>query len=91
MTNRSSNSLIYGSRAICQAMFCVYINVNVESGLLCNSQQLRNFWPLGGDLKTAQQGCQMVYFRTKNRNLGKFWRTLQWKMLVYFMDFWSIL
>jgi hypothetical protein len=25
--------------------------------------------------------CQMVYFQTKNPNLGKFWRVLQWKML----------
>jgi hypothetical protein len=25
----------------------------------------------------AGQGCQMVYFRTKNTNLGKFWRILQ--------------
>jgi hypothetical protein len=37
------------------------------------------------------QGCQMVCFLTKNPNLGKFWRVLQWKMLVYFMDTWSIL
>jgi hypothetical protein len=28
----------------------------------------------------------MVCFQTKNPNLGKFWRVLQWKMLVYFMD-----
>jgi hypothetical protein len=27
----------------------------------------------------------MVYFQTKNTNLGKFWKVLQWKMLVYFM------
>jgi hypothetical protein len=33
----------------------------------------------------------MVYFQTKNPNLGKFWRVLQWKMSVYFMDIWSIL
>jgi hypothetical protein len=33
----------------------------------------------------------MVYFQTKNPNLGKFWRVLQWKMLVYFMTIWSIL
>jgi hypothetical protein len=39
----------------------------------------------------ATQGCQMVCFQTKNPNLGKFWRVLQWKMLVYFMDSWSIL
>jgi hypothetical protein len=35
--------------------------------------------------------CQMVDFRTKNPNLGNFWRVLQWKMLVYFMDSWCIL
>jgi hypothetical protein len=33
----------------------------------------------------------MVYIQTKNRNLGKFGRVLQWKLLVYFMDIWSIL
>jgi uncharacterized protein (DUF779 family) len=26
------------------------------------------------------QGCQMVCFPTKNTNLGKFWRALDWKM-----------
>jgi hypothetical protein len=31
------------------------------------------------------QGCQVVYFKTKNPNLYKFWRALEWKMLVYFM------
>jgi hypothetical protein len=30
-------------------------------------------------------GCKMVCFQTKNPNLGKFWRALQWKILVYFM------
>jgi hypothetical protein len=33
----------------------------------------------------------MVCFRTKNLNLGKFWRVLQWKMLAYCIDIWSIL
>jgi hypothetical protein len=37
------------------------------------------------------QGCQMVCFQTKNANLDKFWRVLQWNMLVYFMETWSIL
>jgi hypothetical protein len=27
-------------------------------------------------------GCQMVYFQAKNPNLGKFWRALDWKMLL---------
>jgi hypothetical protein len=35
------------------------------------------------------QGCQMVCFQTKNTNLGKFWRTLDWKMLKYFMGTWN--
>jgi hypothetical protein len=37
-----------------------------------------------------EQGCQMVYFQAKNRDLGKFWRVSQWKMLVHFMVIWSI-
>jgi hypothetical protein len=32
-------------------------------------------------------GCQMVQFQTKNPNLGNFRRVLQWKMLVFVMDF----
>jgi hypothetical protein len=32
----------------------------------------------------------MDYFRTKNPNLGKFWRALKWKMLVYFKCIWNI-
>jgi hypothetical protein len=42
-------------------------------------------------LKRSNQGCQMVCFKTKNPNLGKFWRVLLWKILVYFMTIWSIL
>jgi hypothetical protein len=30
-------------------------------------------------------------FQTKNPNLGKFWRALDWKMLIYFMPIWNIL
>jgi hypothetical protein len=30
-------------------------------------------------------GCQMVYFQTKKPNLGKFWRALDWEMLIYIM------
>jgi hypothetical protein len=40
---------------------------------------------------TQTQGCQMVCFQTKNLNLGKFWRALDWKMLIYFMAIWNIL
>jgi hypothetical protein len=34
-----------------------------------------------------EQGCQMEYFQTKNSNLGKFWRALEWKMLEYLWPF----
>jgi hypothetical protein len=43
-----------------------------------------------GGSSTTRQCCQMVYFQTKNPNLGKFWRALVWKMLIYFMDIWNI-
>jgi hypothetical protein len=33
----------------------------------------------------------MVYFHTKNPDLGKFCRAMQWKMLVFYMTIWSIL
>jgi hypothetical protein len=33
----------------------------------------------------------MLYFQTKNIHLSKFWRALEWKMLVYFMAVWNIL
>jgi hypothetical protein len=33
----------------------------------------------------------MVCFQTKNPNLGKFWRALEWKMQVYFVVIWNIL
>jgi hypothetical protein len=33
----------------------------------------------------------MARFQTKNRNLGKLCRIWQWKVLVYFMDIWSLL
>jgi hypothetical protein len=33
----------------------------------------------------------MVYFQSKNLNLGNFWRALDWKMLIKFMTLWNIL
>jgi hypothetical protein len=35
-----------------------------------------------GPLPSQEQGCQMVYFQTKNPNLGKFGRALEWKRLL---------
>jgi hypothetical protein len=39
----------------------------------------------------GNQGCQMVYFQTKNPNLGKFLSALDGKMLIYFEAIWNIL
>jgi hypothetical protein len=39
--------------------------------------------------RLEKQGCQMVYFQTKNTNFGNFSRALLWNMLVCFMDIWS--
>jgi hypothetical protein len=50
--------------------------------------------PMSGNRQICEdshQGCQMVCFQTKNANLGKFWRALDWKMLIYFMPIWNIL
>jgi hypothetical protein len=33
----------------------------------------------------------MAYFQTENPNLGKFWRVLRWKAVVYFTTIWKIL
>jgi hypothetical protein len=33
----------------------------------------------------------MVSFQTKNPNLGKFWRDLDWKRFMYFTTIWNIL
>jgi hypothetical protein len=53
------------------ALFCL----NVAMSWYKNSETRRE--------AQAVQGCQMVCFLTKNPNFGKFWRVLQWKMLVY--------
>jgi hypothetical protein len=37
------------------------------------------------------QGCQMVYFHTQNPDLGNFWRSFEWKMMVHFSTIWNIL
>jgi hypothetical protein len=36
----------------------------------------------------SYQDCQIVYFKTKNPNLGVYWRALECKMFVYFTAIW---
>jgi hypothetical protein len=38
----------------------------------------------------CQNISKIINIQTKNPNLGKFWRVLQLKMLVYFMDIWYV-
>jgi hypothetical protein len=33
----------------------------------------------------------MAYFQTKNPNLGKFWRVLEWKIVIFSVVIWNIL
>jgi hypothetical protein len=40
---------------------------------------------------TAALGTGLPDCQTQNTNLGKFWRALQWKILVYFTAIWYIL
>jgi hypothetical protein len=46
---------------------------------------------VGATAHTEKQGCQMVSFQTKNPILGKFWRVLDLKMLIYFLNICNIL
>jgi hypothetical protein len=49
----------------------------------------KNFEVVAQTIRTDwRQGCQMDYFQQYNNlthicNIGKFWRVLQWQMLVY--------
>jgi hypothetical protein len=49
--------------------------------------ELRQIKSEMNDFYGRGQGCQMVCFQTKNPNLGKFGRALDWKMFIYFMAF----
>jgi hypothetical protein len=45
----------------------------------------KDTYGMGAKDTGADQGCQMVYFQTKNPNLGKSWRALDCKMLIYIL------
>jgi hypothetical protein len=40
---------------------------------------------------TRPERCRVARWFVFNSNLGKFWRVLEWKMMVYFMPSWNIL
>jgi hypothetical protein len=46
-----------------------------------------SFLPSANKRGIRHQGCQMVYFQSKNPNLGIFWSALVWKMMVFLLPF----
>jgi hypothetical protein len=61
----------------------------VSSRCLKNGFGRSKAWPW--TFPARKQGCQMVYFRTKNTNLGIFYRVLELKLYYIFMTIWNIL
>jgi hypothetical protein len=57
----------------------------------CRTASLSKLFKQGRPKMILEQGCQMVCFQTKNPNLGKFLRAIEWKLLVYFMVIWLII
>jgi hypothetical protein len=52
----------------------------------------KHFMNISKLLQPLNQGCQMAFYQTRNPNLGKFWRALQWYLDVgIFFDIWYIL
>jgi hypothetical protein len=65
----------------CSWLVCWYFVLLCTS--LCSYLELHK-WGGGG----TGRGCHMVYFQTKNENLGTFWRALEkQEMMVYFWPF----
>jgi hypothetical protein len=65
----------------CQCTYaCMYLHENFKVTFIITNMNVG-----------TEQGCQMVCFQTQKNNLGKFWRALEWKILVYFMVIWNIL
>jgi hypothetical protein len=58
-----------------------------ETVALIPVEKKMNLFPMYITRPTGRKVCQMAYFQTKNRNLGKFGMVLQWKMLVNFLPF----
>jgi hypothetical protein len=52
------------------ATFVIHIQTKV------NNRPSHNLVTLAAG-SAVEQGCQMVYFQTKNPNLGKFWRGME--------------
>jgi hypothetical protein len=63
------------------------MKINHLATLLCSYMRLYSAVAFA----CRHQGCQMVYFQTKNPKLGKSWRFLQSKVLLYFMAIWPTL
>jgi hypothetical protein len=58
------------------------LDVGIQKPVVSYEVEKSNFGPI--------QGCQMVCFQTKNSNLGKFFRALEWKRSLYFIGIGNI-
>jgi hypothetical protein len=69
----------------------IFVAINYPFATLTNFEGdgLSSVWP--DFFIHAQNAVARVCFQTKNPNLGKFWRALDWKMLISFLAIWNIL
>jgi hypothetical protein len=69
----------------------MYVPYSLVKCKLCISVKPNTLHALTWTLSPRRQGCQIVWFQTKDPNLGKNFRASEWKMLIYFMAIWNIL
>jgi hypothetical protein len=73
-----------------RSTFLVKVGDCIDPERIFFSSQEQNRFPVVNYIHTYRVARWFV-FKPKIQNLGKFWRVLQWKMIVYFMDTRSIL
>jgi hypothetical protein len=85
-----SSDISASPKEFSQVLTSVFFHAWARQTYICTLIAALDQAKIGIDFKIHQgQGCQMAYFQTKHPDLGKFWRVLQWKMLLYYMAFWS--
>jgi hypothetical protein len=74
-----------------------YVYNRIKLCIICNSSQMQVYIFQALLIHRANacscfdQGCQMVYFQTKNPCLCKDWKSVEWKRLIYSTDICNIL
>jgi hypothetical protein len=73
--HQHGNSLMGGKKSCSRSIIVGLMKYQGNNAALDNSTHTLVPW---------QQGCQMVYFHTKNPNLGILWWALEWKTLIIY-------